>query len=220
MPGGRPTEQPTAFLLLFLAGAALSGPAGIVLHELAHGAAAYAFGFPGVQLHSTSISYDGSTRLWALLSAGDRAAAAALFPLWQVGVVALAGPLVTLGLTLGSAVLLRRRSPSRPLPQIWRACLAGWALMASVRGLTSVYYVLVVRPQYPDARPNFDEINAARALDAPVDWLVWPTLLVILLSWALAVPTLRPFWPMLPAALMGPVLGVLLWAVVGPWLLG
>ncbi len=79
--------------------------------------------------------------------------------------------MVTALLILGSVRLLIATRP----PNAVAAFLSGLALMAGVRSFTGVYYLLAVRPRYPGARPFFDEMNVARALDVSVDWIAWPT---------------------------------------------
>jgi hypothetical protein len=101
------------------------------------------------------------------------------------------------------------------------AMLAGFAIMAGVRSLTGVYYIVYVRPNFPGAWPYFDEINAARAFGIPVDYLVWPLVCGLVLGWILAIPKLRPHLAIkLPAAIVGPVLGIALWAMIGPYVWG
>jgi hypothetical protein len=201
---------------IWLSGAALSGPIGIVLHELAHYLAAVAFDFPSVTMNYASINYAQSREFWAEMQQGDRAGAATIHPLHQVGIVSIIGPLLTLFLSLGGAMMLRVKA----LTDFVASLLAGFALMAGVRSLTGVYYIIYVRPNYPGAWPYFDEINAARAFGIPVDFLVWPMVSGFVLSWLLAIPKLWPHLAIkLPAAIVGPVLGIAVWAVVGPFLL-
>jgi hypothetical protein len=100
------------------------------------------------------------------------------------------------------------------------AFLAGLALMAGVRSFTGIYYVIAVAHYYPNARPFFDEINIARAFDVTADWIAWPSVLVILLSWIIVVPRLTPDrWLKLPAVIMGPIIGIFLWDQIGPIIL-
>ncbi|MCU0710150.1 MAG: hypothetical protein MUF23_17880 [Pirellula sp.] len=198
---------------IWLAGAALSGPIGIVLHELAHYLAAVSFSFPEVKINYASINYAQSEEFWAEILEGDRAGAAAIHPPNYVGIVSIAGPLLTIVLSLGSALMLR----SKEFNDLAAALLAGFALMAGVRSLTGLSYIIYVRPNYPGAIPYFDEINAARAFGIPVDYFVWPLCLGLILSWFIAIPQLRPGLAIkLPAAIIGPVLGIALWAVIGP----
>lgn len=202
--------------LVWLLAAGLSGPVGIVLHELGHYLAAVALGFEGVRLSFASISYTNSEAFWQALASGDRAAAAAIHPIHDAGIVAAAGPAVTAVLMAISIWVI---ATSRPASANAAFC-AGLALMAGARSLTGVYYILHVRPNYSDARPFFDEINAARAFDIPVDWIVWPSAALVVLAWIFVVPRLVPNrWVKLAAAVLGPVLGILIWAQTGPFIL-
>lgn len=199
--------------MIWMAGAAVSGPLGVVLHEYAHFISASQLGVPGTTMHSASISYARSEEFWSLIAAGNREAAAAIYPLRDAGLVAIAGPAATLLLSLVAALVLRASA----IQGFAAAVLAGLALMAGVRALTGVYFILHVRPTYPGARPFFDEINAARAFDIPVDMIVWPSVAVLLLCWLLVIPRLRPeLLVKLPATLVGPLLGIAAWAFVGP----
>lgn len=207
------SESRWQLAMIWMAGAAVSGPLGVVLHELAHFITASQLGFPGTTMHSASISYARSEEFWSLLAAGNQEAATAIYPLRDAGLVAIAGPAATLLLSLAAALVLRASA----IQGFAAAVLAGLALMAGVRALTGVYFILHVRPTYPGARPFFDEINAARAFDIPVDLIVWPSVAVLLLCWLLVVPRLRPeLLVKLPATLVGPVLGIATWAFVGP----
>jgi hypothetical protein len=209
------TESRSRLILIWLVAAGLSGPVGIVLHELGHYLAALALGFQDLKLSFASISYRDAERFWQLLAGGDRAAAAAIYPLASAGIVAVAGPAITLALILMSAWILAVGRPSN-----WFAAFcAGMALMAGVRALTGVYYIVQVRPNFPGARPFFDEMNVARAFDIPVDWIVWPSLAVVVLAWLLVIPNLAPHrWTKLALAIVAPVLGILIWAQIGPFI--
>lgn len=202
--------------VVWLVAAGLSGPVGILLHELGHFAVAAVSGFPEVKLSFASVSYQNSERFWQLLASGDRMAADAIYPLQRAGLMAAAGPAVTALLIVSSVLILSTRKPSNPVA----AFLAGLALMAGVRSFTGVYYVLFVRPKYPDARPFFDEINIARAFDIPVDWIAWSSSGLVVFAWIMVVPKLAPDrWLKLPAVVIGPVLGILLWAQIGPYIM-
>jgi hypothetical protein len=196
--------------------AGLSGPVGIFLHELGHYAAAIAFGFPDTTLSYASINYRNGELFWQTLSNGERGAAAVIYPLHQAGIVAALGPAVTAILILGSLWVL---TSARAEGAIAAFC-AGLALIAGVRVLAGVYYILEVRPNVPDAKPFFDEINMARAFDIPVDWIVWPSAALVAMAWIVVVSRLTPDrWIKLAAAVAGPVLGILIWSQVGPFIL-
>ena len=140
---------------VWLACAGISGPVGILLHELGHFAVAAFSEFPDAKLSFASVSYQDSERFWQKLAGGERLAAEAIYPLHRAGLLAAAGPAVTALLIVSSVVILSTRTPADAIA----AFLAGLALMAGVRSFTGVYYVLFVRPKYPYARPFFDEIG-------------------------------------------------------------
>lgn len=202
---------------IWIAGAALSAPIGIVLHELAHYSAATAFGLPGVSMNYASINIAGAEEFWSRMAAGNRAGAAEIAPLHQIGIVTILGPLSTVVLSLAAALLLR----AKPDAGLASALLAGLALTAGVRSLTGLFYIVHVRSSVPDASPNFDEFNAARAFNVPVDFVVWPMVLGLVLCWLIALPHLRPHLAVkLPAVLIGTAVGIAIWFITGPLLLG
>jgi hypothetical protein len=216
MQESRVQERRLITFAVWLLAAALSGPLGIVLHELGHYTAALSSGFPDSRISFASASYQNSQNFWQALASGERETAATIYPLHLAGLVAAAGPAVTAFLMLLSVAILFFAKPADFLA----AFLAGLALMAGVRSFTGIYYVIAVRPYYPNARPFFDEINIARAFDVPVDWIAWPSVLVILLSWIIVVPRLTPDrWLKLPAVIMGPIIGIFLWAQIGPFIM-
>ncbi len=203
-------------LAVWLLAASLSGPIGILLHEFGHFSVAVLSGFPDARLSFASASYRHSEQFWQTLASGDRAAAEAIYPLNLAGFVSVAGPAVTALLIVLSVLLLITTKP----PSFVAAFLAGLALMAGVRSFTGIYYILAVRPKYPDARPFFDEMNVARAFDIQVDWIAWPSAALVVLAWIVVVPRLTPDrWIKLVAAVVGPIVGILMWAELGPFVL-
>lgn len=209
-------EHRLTTIAIWLVAAGLSGPVGIVLHELGHFAVAVASGFPEPRMSFASSSYQNSQQFWQTLASGDRESAAAIYPLQLAGYVAIAGPAVTAILILVSAGILFFTKPNNFIAGF----LAGLALMAGVRSVTGIYYILAVRPYYPDARPFFDEINIARAFNLSVDWIAWLSVLLVLIAWIIVVPKLTPDrWLKLPAAIIGPIIGILIWAQIGPFVM-
>lgn len=83
--------------------AALFMPACIVVHEAAHYAGYLAFGLPDPTLSYASGGFAGMRDYWIMLREGYRAEAEALAPIRDVGLAALAGPLLTI--LLGGAGL-------------------------------------------------------------------------------------------------------------------
>lgn len=209
-------EHRLTLFAIWLLAAGLSGPVGIVLHELGHFTVAIACGFPETRMSFASASYQNSQQFWQTLAGGDRESAAAIYPLHLAGYVAAAGPVVTAMLILASFGILFWAKPNNFIAGF----LAGLALMAGVRSVTGIYYILAVRPYYPDARPFFDEINIARAFNLPVDWIAWPSVLLVLIAWIIVIPKLTPDrWLKLPAAIIGPIIGILIWAQIGPFVM-
>ncbi len=177
---------------------------------------AQAQGFEGAQLHYAFVTFDNAERFAQLLSSGDRAGAAAIYPLPAVGLTALAGPLTTLLLIAIATVVIVRRRAGLALT----AFCAGLALTAGLRAWVGIYYILMVRPKFPDARPNFDEINAARAFDIPVDWIVWPATLVTAVCAITAMVYLKPHrWLKVAGAIAASVLAIFVWATIGRFIL-
>lgn len=209
-------QERLGIFAVWLLAAGISGPVGIILHELGHFAVAAVSGFPDAKFSFASVSYRDSERFWQTLAGGERMAADAIYPIHRAGLLAAAGPAVTALLIISSVLILATRKPSDAVA----AFLAGLALMAGVRSFTGVYYVLIVRPKYPDARPFFDEINIARAFDIPVDWIAWPSAGLVVVAWIFVVPKLTPHrWLKIPAVVVGPILGILVWATIGPFIL-
>lgn len=209
-------EHRLTLFAIWLFAAGLSGPVGILLHELGHFGVAVACRFPECRINFASVSYQNSQLFWQTLAAGDRESAANIYPIHLAGWVAAAGPAVTALLILISTGILYFAKPHSFLA----AFLAGMALMAGVRSITGIYYILAVRPYYPDARPFFDEINVARAFELSVDWIAWPSVILVLLAWVFIVPKLTPDrWLKLTAAILGPILGIAMWSQIGPVLM-
>jgi hypothetical protein len=208
-------ERATVFAIWLLA-AGISGPVGILLHEFGHYGIAVISGVPQARLSFASASYQNSEEFWQILANGDRVTAASIYSIHLAGWISAAGPAVTAFLIATSVGLLYATKPANAIA----AFLSGLALMAGVRSFTGIYYVLYVRPNYPGARPFFDEINIARAFDVPVDWIVWPSTALVILAWTIVVPRLTPDrgWK-LAATVAGPILGILIWAQVGPFIL-
>lgn len=144
--GASASVRPWALWCLVLA------PVTIVLHESGHLLAAYAVGFPSPTLHFSSVDPGPSVAL----------------PPSAMGLVALAGPIVSALLALLGCVLMARVGP---LP--WAAALA---VCAASRFVVSVPYTLgslVVRALGKQlAPPVFDEYQAGTALGVSGDGLL------------------------------------------------
>jgi len=177
-------------------------PLSILLHELGHWSAAVWLGFPDPVLHYSSISH------------GDIAS----WPPWAQGVVGLAGPTVTVIITLFACSWLGRRRDAR-----WAFALSVSAASRFAVGVpyTAVNAVVLLmggrlRP------PAFDEHKAATALGWSGDaGLAFTSLLLVAtLTWV-AVKLPRGERTAAWAGLVGgTALGWVLWMkVLGPVLL-
>jgi hypothetical protein len=151
--GASASVRPWALWCLVLA------PVTIVLHESAHLITAYAVGFPSPTLHFSSVDPGPSLGL----------------PPSAMGLVALAGPMVSAVMALLGCALMARVGP---LP--WAAALA---VCAASRFVVSVPYTLgslVVRALGKQlAPPVFDEYQAGTALGVSGDGLLAISALIL-----------------------------------------
>jgi hypothetical protein len=138
----------------------LATPLGILLHELGHYSVAFVFDFPDLVLHYANVS--------------DNADGAG-FPLWQRGLQAAAGPLVTVLIVLVSCVLTVRLGARAST--IVPAFAAGW------RSIALGFAYLIALLLYPDAKDNFDEAIAGRSLGVPPLAIVAVSVLPIPAAW-------------------------------------
>lgn len=177
-------------------------PLTIVLHELGHWSAAMWLGFPDPALHYSSISHGEVTN----------------FPLSAVGIVGLAGPVVTVLLTLFAGGWFCVQGPAR-----WAFALC---LSAASRFVVGVPYTVVNTAVLLTGgrlqAPAFDEHKAGTALGWSGDALLASTavlLIAALLSMAFKLPRAErsAAWPGL---LLSTALGWILWMkALGPLLL-
>ncbi|MEO7072984.1 MAG: hypothetical protein ABI300_08515 [Rhodanobacter sp.] len=203
-------------LLIWLAGAALAAPIGIVLHEAAHFLAAHVFGFEDPTLHFASSGYARSDEFWDALFTHSSQSAAAVYPVAHAGAIALAGVLLTWLVSLTAAFA----APRVGLRSFGGAFLAAFAMTAALRWLPGVIYLVAVRPRYPDARPNFDEFRASVALGIPVELLVLVGIAITAACLAYLLPKMAPRrWLKMAAVIVGFGAGVGLWMTIGPYLL-
>ncbi len=199
----------------FLA-AVVAAPLGIVLHEAAHFLTAVAFGFDGASLHFASTGYAGREAFWQAYFNESPEAAARILPVWQVGVVAVAGVVFTWVLAVVSALL----APGRGLRSFGGALLGAFALFAPVRASVGLTQLLTVRFRYIDTLPTFDEFRAATALGVPVEVLVAVGVVVTLFCWFYLLPKLgRDLFAAAPMLLMGTLTGIFVWVAIGPLVL-
>jgi hypothetical protein len=192
-------SRPKRFLL-WSAWPLLLAPLTILLHELGHLLTAMALGFEEAQLHFSHVEFD---------EAGGSPV--------QVGLVGLAGPLVTAAQILGAIAFHRLRPGSR-----WPYALAVAAASRFLVGVPYTIVSLIVRLQGQRLQPPaFDEYRAGEALGWSGDLLLGLSSLMLLVTlvWlARALPRGERLmaWP---ALLLGTVAGWALWFAAGPLIL-
>jgi len=200
-PGQEPASRLQRAFVWFGA-AALAAPLTIVLHELGHFLTGAAFGFPDLVLRYGSV---GST-------AAERG-----FPLWQQGLQAAAGPLVTILIVLLCCLYVARRGPQE--------MVVATGMVAPVRFLIGVVYLgyagLVWLRNGRMEGTNFDEYNVARASGIPLEVLLGFEVLFMLGAWWFLAGKIhrRERGLALLSVGGGMVIGLLLWVnVLGPQL--
>ena len=183
--------------------AALFMPACIVIHEAAHYAGYLAFGLPDPTLSYASGGFAGMRDYWIMLREGDRGAAEALAPIRDVGLAALAGPLLTIILgSVGLWLLVARGS------------LAGGAL-----AFAAFFRAVPIAVVYALGTPEHtDEAHIALTLGLP-------DVLIVMLQVAGLAATLwlllrHSTWQITLAIAAGGLVSLGIWmAVLGPLLL-
>jgi hypothetical protein len=183
--------------------AALLMPFGIVLHEGAHYLAYLVYDLPNASLSYAFGGFEGMEDFWAALKSGDRAGAAQMAPIFDVGMSALFGVMFTL--LLGGLGI----------------CLMAWrnSLVGGVLAITSLFRSLAIVPLYVMGTPdNTDEAHIAITLGIPDT----PLLIVgvagfLVAAWLLA----RRFgWLVLMSTALALIASLAAWmTVLGPLLL-
>lgn len=130
----RPARLHWADALRWSAWAALSFPAAVLSHEAAHYVSYLAFGFGSPELHYGSAGYEGSSRFWELMRAGDVSGAAAIVTPWQAGAAAAAGVIATYITVLLCVWAVR----ARPHPFLF-----GLGLVAPLRFIGSLMILVI-----------------------------------------------------------------------------
>ena len=184
--------------------AALMAPLCVVLHELGHYAIAVADGIP-VSFNPASVTgLPGSESMTPSVP----------------GLGAAMGPIVTLVLTFGAVLLLRRRiGPPKPLLAVALTAPARMIVLYAFLGFTLVRAI----SGKPPSRPNFDEYNALVQLGVPPVPVLVVIAVLLPLAWGLAIRTVPEGKRLRATVLMvlGAAIGLALWMkVVGPALLG
>jgi hypothetical protein len=188
-------------------------PLGVLLHELGHFLAYWAFGFQGVALHYASSTHSVEKTFWQLVYRGNAGAAASLLPLWKVGMATTAGILLTYLVTFACCVFAARKSP-HPLV----IALGIFAPVRFLSGLPTVVAALSGKP----ITTQTDEAHLAILTGIPVLVLSVVGLLVLLLAWIWLLRKIPKDhkWVSLVSLVSGLALGIFLYfSVLGPRLL-
>lgn len=197
MTGSPIMQDRTQALSTLVLSAFVAGPIAVLLHELGHWIVANAAGFQPV-LHAYAVSGVPDAAPFAGNPTG-------------VAAVALAGPMVTLILTVAGYTLWRR-DPSRS----WALAMA---FAAPTRFIINVLFlvgsVLIALGVAERSNPSFDEVNAASALGIPAASLAVIGALVLPLTWWFIIRRLdQNRWTAVAAIAAGTLIGMTLW--LGP----
>lgn len=145
---------------IWLVAGVVAVPVMTVLHELGHYFTSRAFGFPSVVLHYSSVRDANFDQFWALVHTGNLVAAASLYPVWKVAIVAIAGPVVSLAIIF-TAALFATRGACNPF-------IVGIGTSAAVRFFVPMATGMVLLLRWAAHNPglllaNVDEYNFALA---------------------------------------------------------
>ena len=158
----------------WIGAAIIAVPLGVLLHELGHFLAYWAFGFQGVALHYSSATHSVESRFWQLVYSGRVGAAATLLPLWKVGLATTAGILFTYVVTIACCIFAAKKSP-HPL-------VIALGVFAPVRFLSGLPTILAVLSG-KSVRAHTDEAHLAALTGIPLLLLNITGLLVLVLAW-------------------------------------
>lgn len=195
----RPERVHWPVVLAWLAATVIAVPFTILAHELGHFLTGIALGHPDVTLHFASVS-SGATDAGA--------------PAWELGLVAAAGPLVSLAMA-GVCTWMAHRH--RPYPLVVAA-----GFVAPVKFVIGVVFLMSRLRGAEGGSPNFDEFNAAVHFGISPVWTSLAGALVLVAAWVLLIRSLPPGRRGLPLVglTVGTGAGIFLYAgLVGPWLL-
>jgi hypothetical protein len=193
----------------WIGAAVVAVPLGVLLHELGHFLAYWAFGFQGVALHYSSATHSVERTFWQLVYTGRVGAAAALLPLWKVGLATTAGIVFTYVVTIACCIFAARKSP-HPLV----IALGVFAPVRFLSGLPTIAAALAGRP----IRASTDEAHLAALTGIPVLLLNFTGLLVLVLAWIWLVRRIPKDhrWISFGSLVVGLALGIFVYF----WLLG
>jgi hypothetical protein len=197
----------------WMGAAVIAVPLAVLLHELGHFLAYWAFGFQGVALHYASATHSVEKTFWQLIYTGKVEAAAALLPLWKVGLGTTSGILFTYVLTIACCIFAARKSP-HPL-------VIALGIFAPVRFLSGIPTIVAVLSGRT-VRAHTDEAHLAALTGIPLLLLNFAGLLVMVLAWVWLVrriPT-EHRWVSRGSLIVGLALGIYLYFfLLGPRLL-
>lgn len=193
----------------WIGAAVIAVPLGVLLHELGHFLAYWAFGFQGVALHYSSATHSVERTFWQLVYRGNIDRAAALLPLWKVGLSTAAAIVITYVVTIACCIFAARKSP-HPL-------VIALGVFAPVRFLSGLPTILAVLSG-KSVRAHTDEAHLAALSGIPVLLLNLTGLLVLLLAWIWMVRRIPKdhWWISLGSLVSGLALGIFVYF----WLLG
>jgi hypothetical protein len=194
---------------MWIGAAVVAVPLGVLLHELGHFLAYWAFGFQGVALHYSSATHSVERTFWQLVYTGRVGAAAALLPLWKVGLATTAGIVFTYVVTIACCIFAARKSP-HPLV----IALGVFAPVRFLSGLPTIAAALAGRP----VRASTDEAHLAALTGIPVLLLNFTGLLILVLAWIWLVRRIPKDhrWISFGSLVVGLALGIFVYF----WLLG
>lgn len=193
----------------WIGAAVIAVPLGVLLHELGHFLAYWAFGFQGVALHYSSATHSVERTFWQLVYRGNIDRAAALLPLWKVGLSTAAAIVITYVVTIACCIFAARKSP-HPLV----IALGVFAPVRFLSGLPTVVAALSGKA----VRASTDEAHLAALTGIPLLLLNFTGLLVLLLAWIWMVRRIPKdhWWISLGSLVSGLALGIFVYF----WLLG
>jgi hypothetical protein len=193
--------------------AIIAVPLGVLLHELGHFLAYWAFGFQGVALHFASATHSVERTFWQLVFTGRVAAAAELLPLWKVCLATAAGIGFTYLVTIACCIFATWKSP-HPLV----IALGVFAPVRFLSGLPTVVAILSGKR----AGIGTDEAHLAALTGIPLLLLSFMGLLVLVFAWVWLLRRIPKDnrWISLGSMVFGLALGIFLYfSVLGPRLL-
>lgn len=159
---------------MWIGAAVIAVPLGVLLHELGHLLAYWAFGFQGVALHYSSSSHAVEKTFWQLVNSGNVERAASLLPLWKVGLATTAGIVITYLVTFTCVAIATWKSP-HPLA----IALGIFAPVRFLSGLPTIVATLTGKA----VKASTDEAHLAALTRIPVLLLNVVGLLVLALAW-------------------------------------